>query len=87
MMISSLFPLLFGAALALDGVVGGDLCARASLDSNNVRLGDPLTLAIDFTGTADLENIHPPAISRAVESALWKVGDKSATTDTSRGGS
>ncbi len=87
MMISSLFPLLFGAALALDGVVGGDLCARASLDSNNVRLGDPLTLAIDFTGTADLENIHPPAISRAVDSALWKVGDKSAKTDTSRGGS
>lgn len=85
MILAFIFNLLLGA-ITLDGVSGVQLSARSFLDSNNVRLGDPMTLAIDFMGTAELENIHPPALSKSVDASVWKVGDKSAKTDTADNG-
>lgn len=72
------------AIIQLVGVAGGDLRARAFFDANNVKVGDPLVLTIDFIGEADLRDIHPPALSRAVVKSDWKVDDISAKTDTFR---
>ena len=68
----------------LDGVTGGRLTARAAFDANNVRLGDPMILTVDFIGTADFAELHPPALSREVDRRAWKVDDVSAKTDTYR---
>lgn len=84
MTIPSLFSLLF-AAIALDGVTGDQLSASASFDTLNARVGDPLILTVDFTGAADFTALHPPALSRAVDAALWKVDDVSARTETWEG--
>ena len=85
MIASILFSLLLGA-ITLDGVTGVQLTARSFLDSNNVRVGDPMTLSVDFIGTAELENIHPPALSKVVDGATWKLDDRSAKTDTADNG-
>ena len=70
--------------IGLDGVTGGQLTARAAFDANNVRLGDPMILTVDFIGTADFAALHPPALSREVDRTAWKVDDVSAKTDTYR---
>ena len=72
------------AAIELVGVVGGDLRARAFFDVNNVKVGDPMVLTIDFLGEADFKSLHPPALSRAVDRKDWKLDDVSAKTDTYR---
>lgn len=72
------------AAIALQGVQGKDLRARAFFDANNVKVGDPLVLTVDFLGNADFKSLHPPALSRAVDRKDWKVDDASAKTDTYR---
>ena len=41
------------AAIQLAGVEGTDLRARAFFDANNVKVGDPMVLTIDFLGEAD----------------------------------
>lgn len=74
--------LLLLCAIHLNGVVGDDLRARAFFDANNVHVGDPLTLTIDFVGSADFKALHPPALAHAVDRTLWKVDDISAQTDT-----
>ena len=71
-------------AINLVGVTGSDLRARAFFDANNVTVGDPLVLTVDFIGTADFRNLHPPALAKAVGRADWKVDDASAKTDTFR---
>jgi len=71
-------------AIQLSGVTGSDLRARAFFDANNVKVGDPLILTVDFVGSADFKDIHPPALSRAVSAKDWKVDDASAKTDTFR---
>lgn len=71
-------------ALELLGVQGNALRARAFFDANNVKVGDPLTLTIDFIGDADFHDLHPPALAKAVDRADWKVDDASAKTDTFR---
>ena len=71
-------------AIELSGVVGGSLRARAFFDANNVKVGDPLVLTVDFLGNADFKSLHPPALSRAVSRKDWKVDDASAKTDTFR---
>ena len=81
-MIASIVLHFLLGAITLDGVTGVQLTARSFLDSNNVRVGDPMTLSIDFVGTAELENIHPPAISKVVDASTWKLDDRSAKTDT-----
>lgn len=73
---------LLAAAIQLSGVTGDNLRARAFFDVNNVKVGDPLVLTIDFIGRADFRNIHPPALSRMVSRVDWKVDDVSAKTDT-----
>ncbi len=83
-MISALFSSLFLAAISLAGVTGERLAARAHFDANNVRLGDPMILTIDFVGSAEFENLHPPALAREVPRADWKIDDASAKTDTYR---
>jgi len=70
------------AAIRLAGVAGGDLTARAYFDVNNAKVGDPLVLTIDFVGEADFAALHPPALSRHVDRADWKVDDLSAKTET-----
>ena len=72
------------AAIQLTGVTGDTLRARAFFDANNVKVGDPLVLTIDFLGSADFASLHPPALSRAVRRADWKLDDASAKTDTFR---
>ena len=72
------------AAIHLTGVTGDTLRARAFFDANNVKVGDPIVLTIDFIGSADFASLHPPALSRAVSRADWKLDDASAKTDTFR---
>ena len=72
------------AAIELSGVSGDNLRARAFFDANNVKVGDPLVLTIDFLGNADFKNLHPPALSRAVDRRDWRLDDASAKTDTYR---
>ena len=81
MMLSSICGILL-SAITLDGVTGGTLVARTSFDANNVRVGDPMVLRIDFIGQADFTSLHPPALSKVVDSKVWKVDDESAKTDT-----
>ena len=72
------------AAIQLVGVEGTDLRARAFFDANNVKVGDPLVLTIDFLGNADFKDLHPPALAKAVGRQDWKLDDVSAKTDTFR---
>ena len=79
------FVSLFGAAfaaIALSGVSGDGMRARAFFDANNVKVGDPIVLSLDFFGKVDFTDIHPPRISRHVDSRTWKVDDESAKTGT-----
>lgn len=79
-----MFGTLLICAIQLGGVTGADLRARAFFDANNVKVGDPLILTVDFLGSADFKDIHPPALSRVVSRKDWKVDDASAKTDTYR---
>ena len=71
-------------AIHLTGVTGSDLRVRAFFDANNVKVGDPLVLTVDFLGEAEFTDLHPPALSRAVDRRDWKLDDASAKTDTFR---
>ena len=71
-------------AINLQGVTGSDLKARAFFDAHNVKVGDPLELTIDFLGTAEFKDLHPPALSRHVNRKDWKLDDASAKTSTYR---
>ena len=75
---------LFLAAIQLVGVEGTDLRARAFFDANNVKVGDPMVLTIDFLGEAEFKDLHPPALAKAVGRKDWKLDDVSAKTDTFR---
>ena len=72
------------AAIQLTGVTGESLRSRAFFDANNVKVGDPLVLTIDFLGSADFASLHPPALSREVNRTDWRLDDASAKTDTFR---
>lgn len=72
------------AAIPLTGVVGDGLRARAFFDANNVKVGDPLVLTLDFLGAADFAALHPPALAKVVNRADWKLDDASAKTETYR---
>ena len=76
--------LILAAVIQLPGVTGGNLRARAFFDANNVKVGDPLTLTVDFLGDADFRSLHPPALSGYVKRGDWKIYDESAKTDTYR---
>jgi len=71
-------------AIQLSGVTGTELRARAFFDANNVKVGDPMQLTIDFIGQAEFRDIHPPSLRKAVAKADWKIDDVSAKTDTFR---
>ena len=81
MIASSVFPFML-AVVALSGVSGDALTARAYFDANNVRVGDPMILTIDFIGSAQFEDLHPPELSREVDQKTWKIDDTSAKTET-----
>ena len=72
------------AAIQLTGVTGKDLRARAFFDANNVKVGDPMVLTIDFLGEADFHTIHPPSLAKSVNRKDWKLDDTSAKTETYR---
>ena len=72
------------AAIQLTGVTGEGLRARAFFDANNVKVGDPMVLTVDFIGEADFKTLHPPVLSKAVDRRDWKLDDVSAKTDTFR---
>ena len=76
-MIASIVLHFLLGAITLDGVTGVQLTARSFLDSNNVRVGDPMTLSIDFVGTAELENIHPREINKVVDGLFLKLVGRS----------
>ena len=71
-------------AIELTGVTGAGLRARAFFDANNVNVGDPMVLTIDFLGEADFHALHPPSLSGAVDRRNWRLDDASAKTDTFR---
>ena len=71
-------------AIELSGVTGTGLRARAFFDANNVKVGDPMVLTIDFLGEADFRSLHPPGLARAVDRRDWRLDDASAKTDTYR---
>lgn len=83
-MLGLLFAKVLFAAIPLTGVVGDGLKARAFFDANNVKVGDPLILTLDFLGAADFAALHPPALARGVNRADWKLDDASAKTETYR---
>lgn len=75
---------IFAALIELTGVTGSDLRARAFFDANNVKVGDPMILTIDFLGAADFAALHPPSLAKRVDRRDWKIDDVSAKTDTYR---
>ncbi len=79
-----IFSFILAAIIELSGVKGTDLSARAYFDVNNVKLGDPMTLYVDFIGNADFASLHPPKLAKAVNGGEWKIDEKSAKTDTFR---
>ena len=79
-----MLKILLFCAIQLAGVEGNDLRARAFFDANNVKVGDPMVLTIDFLGEADFKDLHPPALAKAVGRKDWKLDDVSAKTDTFR---
>ena len=72
------------AGILLHGTTGENLRARAYFDANNVKVGDPMTLTIDFLGKADFASLHPPTLSKAVDRKTWKIDDASAKTQTAK---
>lgn len=84
-MLGQIFAIVLGT-ITLDGVSGDRMAARAAFDANNVRVGDPLTLAVEFRGMAEFRDLHPPALSREVDASVWKVDDASAKTETGDNG-
>lgn len=80
----TLLALVLAVVIQLPGVTGGKLRARAFFDANNVKVGDPLTLTVDFLGDADFQSLHPPALAPRVPRGDWKIYDESAKTDTYR---
>lgn len=72
------------SVIPLEGVKCADMTVRADLDAYNVFEGDPIVLTVDFIGNADFGSLHPPELSGAVDSGVWKIDDKSAKTDTYR---
>lgn len=45
------------------GAIGTNMLAEASLDTQNCRVGDPLTLTLTVSGSVNLKNIYPPDLS------------------------
>ena len=82
MVFSSLGLLL--AVITLHGATGENIRARAYFDANNVKVGDPLILTIDFLGKADFASLHPPELSKAVDRRTWRLDDSSAKTQTAK---
>ena len=72
------------AVITLNGATGENIRARAYFDANNVKVGDPLILTIDFLGKADFASLHPPELSRAVDRKTWRLDDSSAKTQTAK---
>ena len=72
------------SAIMLEGIVSDDLKTDISFDAYNVQVGDPMMLTIDFVGEADFSHLHPPKLSKEVDSEIWKIDDMSAKTDTYR---
>ena len=70
--------------ITLHGATGENLRARAYFDANNVKVGDPMILTIDFLGKADFASLHPPALSKAVDCKTWRLDDSSAKTQTAK---
>ena len=79
-----MLKILLFCAIQLAGVKGNDLRTRAFFDANNVKVGDPMVLTIDFLGEADFKDLHPPALAKVVSKGDWKLDDVSAKTDTFR---
>lgn len=71
--------------IKLTGVIGNDLASRAFFDCHNVKVGDPMILTLDFLGEAEFKDLHPPKLSKVLDSKAWKVDDKSAKTQTVEG--
>ena len=79
-----MISVLLAAVIQLSGVSGNSLRARAFFDANNVKVGDPMVLTIDFLGEADFHDLHPPALARHLNRKDWKLDDTSAKTETYR---
>ena len=79
-----MIAILIATVIELSGVTGSELRARAFFNANNVKVGDPLELTIDFLGEAEFRDLHPPALSKVIAREDWKVDDSSARTTTFR---
>jgi hypothetical protein len=72
------------SVVELVGVTGDNLRVRAFFDANNVKVGDPLQLTVDVLGDADFSELLPPALSRRVSAADWRLDDTRAKAETYR---
>ena len=84
MLSATIFSGLLLASISLGDVSGSSLRVRAGFDANNVHVGDPMVLTVDFIGEADFASLHPPPLSKVADSSEWKIDDASAKTETYR---
>ena len=71
------------AAIQLTGIAGDGIRARARFDANNVQVGDPMTLSVEFVGQVDFTKLTPPPLAGEVNGDDWKIdddGSKNAST-------
>jgi hypothetical protein len=60
-------PPLEGRPKSFIGVIGSNLTARASLDTQTCNVGDPLTLTLEIDGDISLKNMEPPELDQQAE--------------------
>lgn len=77
-----IFAAILSAIITLTGIDSGSLSARAYFDCNNVALGDPMVLTLDFIGSAEFVDLHPPRLENAIDREVWKLDQASAKTGT-----
>ncbi len=68
------------------GAIGTELTAKANLDSQTCKVGDPLTLTLTISGDIQMENIYAPALT--LQDNLnkdFRIYDDSVRSETDNG--
>ena len=69
------------------GGVGRSMSAKASLDTLECKVGDPLTLTLDITGDVNADGLRPPSISaQAGVTDSFRFYDDHVESETIEGG-
>ncbi len=68
------------------GAIGTKLSAKAQLDSQTCKVGDPLTLSLVISGDIQLDNINPPALNQQDNlKNNFRIYDDSVRSETEKG--